>query len=173
MIARKFWWLGWLIALLAGAPAQSQEPRPLVEITPGRARAFRAAVQRFAVEPRPAGVAAPDAEAFRARLEQSIAFSSIVMPLQREAFLASHRTESLAGSRRYDCGDWTQSGADALVEGRIRREAGLIYVDFQVWDPARCMRLVEKSYRGRPEDRARVARRIADRLRPLAGVGLV
>lgn len=146
--------------------------RPLIEITPGRARAFRAAVQRFAVET-PASTASPapvplaaalDPEAFRATLERAIADSNVVLPLQREAFLGSQATVALADSRRYDCGDWTQSGADALVEGRIRTRDGQVFVDFQVWDPARCTRLVEKSYRGAPKDLERVARRIADRV---------
>ena len=162
-----------LTALLSGllclpvAAAQGDDlegARPLIEITPGRARAFRAAVQRFAVELPDLGAEGPDPEAFRLVLEQSIAFSNVVMPLQREAFLGSQVTQELAGARRYDCGDWTQSGADSLVEGRIRVRGEEASVDFQIWDPARCQRLVSKSYRGKLSDLDRLARRLADRV---------
>lgn len=148
----------------ASALGDLEGARPLIEITPGRARAFRAAVQRFAVELPSTDAVAPDSEEFRLRLEQAIAFSNVVMPLQREAFLGSQVTKDLAGSRRYDCGDWTQSGTDALLEGRIRVRGSDVSVDFQIWDPARCMRLASKSYQGKLSDLDRLARRIADRV---------
>ena len=152
------------VGLLAAAAAQSDELAPAIEITPGRARAFRAAVQRFSVEVPQAGGVPVDAEEFRSALERGIAFSDVVLPLQREAFLGSQVSESLPESHRYDCGDWTQSGADALVEGRIRSWEGQVLVEFQIWDPARCTRLLSKSYQGKLADRDRLARRIADRV---------
>jgi TolB protein len=162
-------WTAVLLALLCLPTASAQGDdldgaRPLIEITPGRARAFRAAVQRFALELPDLAAAAPDAEEFRLKLEQAIAFSDVVMPLQREAYLGSQVTQELPGSRRYDCGDWTQSGADSLVEGRIRVRGEEASVDFQIWDPARCLRLVSKSYRAKVSDLDRMARRLADRV---------
>ena len=88
--------LGWFaLGLLASGAAHSQEPleaRPLIEITPGRARAFHAAVQRFAVEVSESAAgaaAAPDLDEFRADLERAIAYSNVVLPLQRNPTVSS------------------------------------------------------------------------------------
>jgi TolB protein len=60
------------------------------------------------------------------------------------------------------CSDWTQIGADALVEGELSADTELS-VEFRVWDTARCARLARKRYR-QPvgDDPNQVARRIAD-----------
>jgi TolB protein len=119
--------------------AVAEEERPIIEIHPGKQQAFRVAVQVFRDDLTPAN---PKRSArLLEAIEQSLDFNGVLLPLAREAFLGPQVTTELAGSKRYDCGDWTQSGADALVEGVIDGGAGEIEVSYRVWDTARCKRL--------------------------------
>jgi TolB protein len=118
----------------------SAEERPIIEITPGKEQAFRVAVQVFRddLEPEDAERSAKLLEAIEAGLD----FNGVLLPLAREAFLGPELTTELASGRRYDCADWTQSGANALVEGVIDGGGGEIEVSYRVWDTARCVRLL-------------------------------
>ena len=61
------------------------------------------------------------------------------------------------------CSDWTQIGADALVEGEIRNDAGALRIAFRVWDTVRCRDLVRRRYtQSAGADPVPIARRIAD-----------
>ena len=72
-------------------------------------------------------------------------------------------TEALGGSSRLVCSDWTQIGADALLEGEIKADAAEFSAEFRVWDTARCTRLLRKRYKQPSrDDPAIIARRIAD-----------
>ncbi len=155
---------GWACAavamtLLSAGSALTQD-RPAVLVTPGSARIFRAAVQEFAdfsVAPE-----AQRAREFRATLEQALAFSSLFKALSHEAFLGSVRTPALDGDPPVVCSDWTQIGADALVQGEIRADTDFS-VEFRVWDVARCVRLTRKRYRQASDaDPDSLARRVAD-----------
>ncbi len=168
-----------LCGCLVSASAVAEEPNPVLEITPGAASAFRAAVQLFA-QPRPAAAAetpsadpatplraAPDpqtVQVLREAIEAGLGFSSVVLPLAREAFLAPGVTESIRGGPRAECPAWRQSGADAWVEGEVRARGGLVTVAFQVWDSARCLRLLGESVDGSPLDLQRLGQHIADRV---------
>ncbi len=124
--------LGWTV------PAPAEE-RPIIEIHPGKEQAFRVAVQVFRDDLRP-----PDPKRSAALLkavEEGLDYNGVLLPLAREAFLGPQTTTELAGSRRFDCGDWTQSGANALVEGVIDGGGGEVEVSYRVWDTARCARL--------------------------------
>ena len=131
---------GILLLLLFGiAGPLAAEDRPIIEITPGNERAFRVAVQVFRDDLVPAD---PErAGRLLGSIEQGLDFNGVLLALSREAFLGPQVTKELASGRRYDCGDWTQSGANALVEGVIGGGGGEIEVSYRVWDPARCVRL--------------------------------
>lgn len=132
--------LGLVPALMASA---ADDERPIIEINPGNAQAFRVAVQVFRDDLEP-----PDpkrASALLQAVEEGLDFNGVLLPLAREAFLAPQITTELAGSRRYDCADWNQSGANALVEGVIDGGGGEIQVDYRVWDTGRCVRLARGS----------------------------
>jgi TolB protein len=61
------------------------------------------------------------------------------------------------------CSDWSQIGADALVEGELQVGPGQSAAEFRVWDTARCKRLDRKRYRGSGRsDLKLLAKRIAD-----------
>ncbi len=146
------------LLLALAAPAAAQE-RPAVIVDPGRKQAYDVAVQRFAERsgsPRPAG-----AEEFREDLGRALEFSSIFQLVSPRAFLGPEATDSL--EKPIVCSDWTQIGADALVQGELTRDPQLLTADFRVWDPSRCTSLVHKRYRQpASSDPAQLARRIAD-----------
>jgi TolB protein len=89
-------------------------------------------------------------------------YSGVLLPLPDDAFLGEMQTQALAGRRRYDCGDWSQSGADALVEGVIKRRKQELVVEYQVWDTARCKKLAEGKVSRPDHDMVRLAKLIAD-----------
>ncbi len=137
-----------LLALALGSLRAFAEDRPIIEITPGKERAFRVAVQVFRDDLQPAR---PERAAkLLESIEQGLDFNGVLLPLSREAFLGPQITTELAGGRRYDCADWTQSGANALVEGVIAGGGGEVEVSYRVWDTARCVRLL-RGRLARPE----------------------
>ena len=151
-----------LAALCGSGPVAAQWPEPAIVVTPGEGRAFHAAVQRFADGGSPAEPGRADA--LRSEIQEGMRFSDVLLPLADDAFLGPLETTELADGARGDCSDWTQGGADALVEGVIATSAEQLVVEFQVWDTARC-RLLEKGELKRPlSDRLRLAKLLSDRV---------
>lgn len=147
--------------LLFAFGAQAQTSKPLIEVTPGKARAFRAAVQRFAP---PEGATADQVDGLRDAIAAGLEFNGIILPLDRAAFLGPERTVDLEGASRGQCSDWTQSGADALVEGAYVTQAGDLVIDFQVWDTARCKALGRKQVTRTADDLHRAGAVVADEI---------
>lgn len=148
--------------LIADVAIAQPSDRPAVQVTPGRARAFRVAVQRFADNSR--NVNARRADDLRASIGQGLKFSGVLLPLDTQAYLGSQDSAPLSNRGRSDCQDWTQSGADALVEGEIRSERDTIVIEFAVWDTARCLRMMRKSMRRPRAEGPRLARAVADQI---------
>jgi len=152
---------GILLPLLLGwAGLAAAEERPIIEISPGKERAFLAAVQVFRDDLVP-----PDpqrAGRLLESIEQGLDFNGVLLPLSRDAFLGSEVTTELATDQRYDCGDWTQSGANALVEGVIGGANGEVTVSYGVWDPARCVRLLRGRLTRPASEMHRLGASIAD-----------
>ena len=148
------------LALALGPGAARAQDGPAVVVTPGSARVFKAAVQEFADFS-----AVPDAaraRRFREALEEGLAFSSVFEALSPKAFLAPAKTAALDGDEPVVCTDWSQIGADALVEGEIRADTDFS-IEFRVWDTTRCVRLARKRYRqATGADADLLARRVAD-----------
>ncbi|HJO24852.1 MAG: hypothetical protein QF890_09130 [Myxococcota bacterium] len=147
------------LAVLGTAAVGRAQDRPAVLVTPGSARTFKAAVQSFRD-----GSATPKlgrAEEFRGWLEAALTYSNVIEPLKHAAFLGPERTGALDGEDVV-CSDWSQIGADALVQGELTLDTEFA-VEIRVWDTARCTRLVRKRYRQPASaDPGVVARRIAD-----------
>lgn len=162
MIARKFaagFSFAALCALALAATAAAQG-RPSVVVTPGGARSFRAAVQVFADRSLPADPGR--APTFQREVGAALDFSGLFQTIPHAAFLGPVTTPGLAGSPTIQCGDWTQIGADALVEGEFQI-ASQLSLEVRIWDVARCMRLARKIYREPASvDRTRLAHRVAD-----------
>lgn len=148
-----------LAGFVASFPALAQE-RPAIVVTPGSARTFKAAVQSFADSS--AAPKAGRAERFREQIEAALAYSGVIEAIPHAAFLGPETSVALDGGEPVVCGDWSQIGADALVEGRLRVDTELV-VEYRVWDTTRCTRLARKRYRQpATADPDVVARRIAD-----------
>lgn len=149
-----------LLVLLAFAGRGVAEERPIIEISPGKERAFRVAVQVFRDDLTPAD---PErAGRLIESIEQGLDFNGVLLALSRDAFLGPLMTKELATGRRYDCGDWTQSGANALVEGVIDGGGGEIEVSYRVWDTARCVRLLRGRLARPANDLHRLGAALAD-----------
>lgn len=143
------------LSLCGVAAAQDN---PTVVVTEGGGRAYKAAVQRFALA---GGDDTALAREFRDEIGRGLEFSSLFLALSPDAFLASDVTTALG--EPVPCPDWRQIGADALVAGALRREAGGgLGVEFEVWDVSRCQRLLARRYAGGARDEKRLARRVAD-----------
>ena len=146
--------------LLLGVGTVGAEESPIIEISPGEERVFRVAVQHFRDDLQP-----PDSERpghLLASIEQALDFNGVLLPLSRDAFLGPLATQKLADRRRYDCGDWNQSGANALVEGVIEGAGGEVEVSYQVWDPARCVLLLRGRLKRPASELHRLGAALAD-----------
>ncbi|MHA7837373.1 MAG: hypothetical protein ACX98W_07945 [bacterium] len=161
---------GLLLALVFGLPgaepalAQGLEdeegPLPTLEITPGEMQAFRTAVLRFHEVGPPVGE--ERVEGLRREIEAGLAFSSLVLPLDHAAFLGPQESTPLELKLGFDCDSWKQSGADALIQGELRRQGARLKADLRVWDIARCRVLRTGSVTGERDGLAKMGRRIAD-----------
>ena len=154
-----------LLLVVTAMAALANEAGPVVEITPGRARAFRVGVQIFAQPEASEGelsVPGDFAHSLRTQIEAGLTFSSVVLPLDHEAFLSTQATEKMGSGPRLDCPDWSQSGAEAWLEGEIRAASGRFIVTYQLWDAARCTRLSAETVSGGVADVPRMGREIAD-----------
>jgi TolB protein len=161
---RRLWLAGVALAVGAGllAPvAYAQTDRVPIVVTPGAAKTYRFALQRFADRS-----ARPDPEAiqsFHDAVADALEYSGVFQRIDAKAFLGPETTRSLEDGPPVLCSDWTQIGADALIEGEITRDAKGFGVVARVWDTVRCKDLVRKRYR-QPlsADPGIVARRLAD-----------
>ncbi|MBW2234210.1 MAG: PD40 domain-containing protein [Deltaproteobacteria bacterium] len=148
------------VLLLAGAARDAAAQRPAVIVTDPSARAFKAAIQRFTDQQ-----AVPDAQRLtelRERIGAALVFSKVFAVIDPKAFLGPDETAGLDGVPPPVCPDWSQIGADALIEGTVVTEPRGMAVQFHVWDVVRCRRLKRKRYFGNPGDVDVIARRIAD-----------
>jgi TolB protein len=145
---------------LAQSLENEQGPLPTLEITPGSAKAFRAAVLRFREVGAPVGE--ERIASLREEIERALAFSSLVLPLDRDAYLASEESIPLDLKLGFDCESWKQSGAEALLQGELRREGERLRVDLRVWDTARCKELKTGTLRGDRDRLDKLGRLIAD-----------
>jgi len=150
-----------LLALLAvGAAARAQDRAPIV-IEGGKGKTYRIAVQRFADGSTPQSD--ERISRFREALQNALEFSGLFQRVPDGAFLGPLTTDKLDDNATIACPDWTQIGADALLQGEIARDAQGFRVAFRVWDTARCRDLMRRRYMqnatANPED---VARRVAD-----------
>jgi TolB protein len=147
-----------------GVLAQSLEhergPLPTLEITPGSAKAFHAAVLRF--RELGASVGEQRISTLRREIEQGLAFSSLVVPLAREAYLGSEESPPLDLKLGFDCDSWKQSGAEVLIQGALARDGTRLRADLRIWDVARCKELKTGSVRGDRDRPDELGRLIAD-----------
>jgi TolB protein len=147
------------LAALAAPPARAQDRVPVV-IEGGKGKTYRIAVQRFADGSTPKS--SDRIARFRDALGKALEFSGLFQLVPDAAFLGPVESGSLEAASIV-CPDWTQIGADALVEGELARDATGFMVAFRVWDTARCKDLMRRRYtQSATADPEAVARRVAD-----------
>ncbi|HVP28607.1 MAG TPA: Tol-Pal system beta propeller repeat protein TolB [Myxococcota bacterium] len=155
MPLRRLVLLALVLALLAGR-ARAQEENPTVVVTPsGEATRYKAAVQRFAGD-------AELALKLRQAIGEGLEFSSLFQIVNPQAFLGSDVSGPLDGGPPVVCPDWSQIGADALVEGVVVGRGETLAVEFRVWDVARCQKLERKRFSGKSGDLVFLGHKVAD-----------
>ena len=148
--------LGVLAAGLLIAPVGHAQNRPQIEIQGAGSQSLRVAVQKFA---------GPSADKFLVALTDALEFSSVFRAIDHAAFLAPTTTRSLTGRRSMVCSDWTQIGADVLVEGVLRREGTDFTAEFRAWDVPSCRNKPGTRYRQLASaKRSVLAKRMADEI---------
>jgi len=161
---RFAWSFSFILFGVSPVSAQNLEnergPLPTLEITPGDVKAFRTAVLRFRAVGPPVGE--ERIAMLREEIERSLVFSSLVLPLEHDAYLASEDSPAFDEGRGLDCDAWKQSGADVLLQGEVRREEGRFRADLRIWDIARCKQIKVGRVRGDRDDLSELGRIIAD-----------
>jgi TolB protein len=149
-----------LALAIAAARGSAQEERAPVVIKPGEKQSFRIAVQRFADDPK-----RPDArmtEDFRAKVIKALEFSGVFQKIDDSAFLGPVTTPNGREDAQLECPNWSQIGADGLLEGEFSRSADGVGISFRVWDPTQCKRLMRRRYQQSGANLDATARRLAD-----------
>ena len=165
-----------LVGVVAIAAVANAEERPSIVVSAGAEQTYRLAVQEFAdASPAPPGTDRTDltnrtsTQRYRAALVGALEFSGVFQSLDFEAFLGPTQTQLSKTGRLSDedvladCADWSQIGADGLIEGQLTLTSTAFTAEFRVWDATRCTRLLAKRYRqGVDADPLTIAKRMAD-----------
>ncbi len=149
-----------LLGIASAAVSAAAEDRAAVVITPGGQKTYRIAVQRFADDP-----AKPNAKVvddFRAKVMRGIEFSNVFTKIEDSAFLGPVTTPPGREDAQLECPNWSQIGADALLEGELERTAEGVGISFRIWDPTQCKRLMRRRYQQSGANLDSTARRLAD-----------
>lgn len=141
----------WLVAVSASA----QEENPTVVVPPPSGGQYKAAVQRFQGDEE-------QATKLRDAIGRGLEYSSLFALISPQAFLGSDVSGALDGGPPIVCPDWTQVGADALVEGAISGRGSQLAIEFRVWDVARCQKLERRRFQGTTAEVDLIGRKIAD-----------
>jgi TolB protein len=144
---------------IASAAASAQDRAPVV-ITPGGEKTYRIAVQRFADDPAKPNGRVPDD--FRTKVIKALEFSGVFTNIEDAAFLGPVTTPRGREDAQLECPNWSQIGADGLLEGEMTRTAEGVGISFRVWDPTQCKRLVRRRYQQSGANLDATARRLAD-----------
>ncbi len=149
---------GYAVPSAAQSLEDEQGPVPTLQITPGNLKAFRTAVLLFHTVG--ASVGEERVESLREEIERSL--TSLVLPLDHDAYLASEQSPPFDEEGGFDCDSWKQGGADAVVQGEVQRDEGRLRVDLRVWDVARCNELKVARLSEDRDDLAQIGRIVAD-----------
>jgi len=144
---------------LAKDLSNERGPLPTLEVAPGGAASYRAAVPRFGSVGPPVGE--DRVESLREEIERGLRFSSEVVPLDHAAYLASE-VSPLLTEEKLDCEPWKQSGANALLLGEVRREGARLGVDVRIVEVASCRELASARHVVERDALAKLGRSVAD-----------
>ena len=150
-----------LLATAAASETALGEDRPPIVIADPSARRYRAALQEFARLD--AGTERALVERLDGAIRGGLEFSGMFEAIRSEAFLEPLVSPPLESAPTPTCPNWSQIGADALIQGELEQGPGELRVEFRVVDVARgCLVQVRKRYRGTRDDLPRIGKAIAD-----------
>ena len=153
-------WVACVVILSVAGTAAAQDRRTIDIRGPG-GKDYKAAVQRFAADPG----AQQSAVAIDISVRESLEFSSLFAIVDEKAFLEPIRSPELERARTPRCQNWSQIGADVLVQGQVFSTAEGIRTEFRLWDVTACRALIRgKRYTGRPQHARRLGKVIADEI---------
>jgi TolB protein len=92
----------------------------------------------------------------------ALEFSSVFQRVDDAAFLGPLTTPPGREDAPLDCPNWSQVGADAMLEGEITRRGDGVSIAFRVWDANRCRRLLRRRYQHGSGNLDGTARKLAD-----------
>ncbi len=151
-------WIACLALLLAAAPGAAENPTIVIDQSSGKT--LRLALQRFVARQPEAQTLAGE---LQTALEGGLDFAGLFTRLNESAFLEPVMSPALDAPPPIQCGNWSQIGADGLVQGQIEVTTEGVRALFRVQDVALCKSLIaSKRYTGRPENVRRMGKAIAD-----------
>jgi TolB protein len=149
-----------ILQLAAGASFASWSPhfaqaQVRIDITQGNVKPIPIAIPPFLpVTPDDAAVAGEITQVITNNLRRSGLFA----PIDPAAYI--EKVTNVDAVPRFD--DWRVINAQALVTGRVRREASRIKADFRLWDVLAGQQLTGQQYNTTAENTRRVAHIISD-----------
>lgn len=118
-------------------------------------------------EPREKTIAIDSAD----MLQSALAFTGYFKMIDRGAFLEDPSRQGIT-AENLNFKNWMDIGAELLVTGGVRLEAGVLQMEFRLFDPFRSQRLVGKRYTGSVSDQRKMVLRFAGEvIRRLTGRG--
>ncbi len=146
-----------VFVITAGARAAD---RPTIVVEAGKETKLKLAVQRFVAR-------SPEAQALADELNTALAggldFSGQFERINERAFLEPVTSPAIDPAPPVKCPNWSQIGADGLVQGQVEVTVEGVRTLFRVHDVVSCApKLSAKRYTGRPENIRRMGKAIAD-----------
>ena len=148
--------ISWALVFAVRIAAEERAP---VVINEGQ-KTYRIAVQRFADDPSKPNAHAIDE--FRDKVLRALEFSGVFTKIDDAAFLGPVTTPPGREDAQLECPNWSQVGADGLLEGEFTRTAEGVGISFRIWDPTQCKRLMRRRYQQSGANLDATARRLAD-----------
>lgn len=102
-------------------------------------------------------------------MQEALAYTGYFKMIDRGAFLVEPAEQEIV-TDKIDFGSWTDIGAELLITGGVRMEAGVLQMEFRLFDPFRQEMLLGKRYTGKPENqRSMVLRFCGEVIKRLTG----
>ncbi len=148
-----------LLASPAVASAQGSGTRAVIEIGSPDFRPYPLAIPD--ARNMAGGATTPSAETITDTLRWNFTFAATFKVLDPKSYLADPAREGLAAaSIKFE--DWVNVGAEGLIKAGVTDAGNALKVDFRFFDVASGRQLLQKSYRGKPDEAKDFARSFSD-----------
>ncbi len=153
--------LVWIMVFIAFCPATAQE-YDYINISEPFLKKIPLAVPLFkglSDDPEEKRIAQNAAD----QLAEALAFTGYFKLVDREAFLEEPAQKGIV-EEALNFKNWRDIGAELLITGGVRHDAGVLQMEFRLFDPFRSGLLVGKRYTGPPGDQRRMVLRFANEM---------